>query len=68
MIVLYIFLGLIAFILLLALFVSRDMNYEKSVTINVDVKKVWGNINSLTAMDQWSPWNAKDPTMKKSLT
>ncbi len=68
MIALYIILGIILIILLLGLIVSRDMNYEKSVNINSPVGKVWPNVSSLGAMDKWSPWQSRDPNMKKSFT
>lgn len=68
MIVVYIILLLIALVLVAALFVSKDMSYEKSVTINSSIDKVWENISTLSAMDKWSPWNEKDPNMKKTLT
>ena len=44
------------------------MNYEKSISIEAPVDSVWENISSLAAMDKWSPWNDKDPNMKKTLT
>ena len=68
MLVLYIILGIIALVLILALFISRDMNYEKSITINSSPENVWENVNSLGALDKWSPWNEKDPNMEKTLT
>ena len=67
----YIGLGLLAIIVLIlvvALFVSKDVVYEKSITINAPIDSVWMNVNSLAAMDKWSPWNDYDPNMKKSLT
>lgn len=68
MIVLYIVLGIIVIFLLLGLIISKDMNYEKSISIEAPIDSVWKNINSLTAMDKWSPWNDKDPNMQKTLT
>lgn len=68
MIILYIILGIIALVLIVALFVPKDMSYEKSVLINADIKAVWKNVSSHAAMDKWSPWNSKDPDMKKTLT
>ena len=65
---LYVVLSLIVLILIIGLFVSKDMNYEKSVAINAPITTVWNNINSLSAMDKWSPWNEKDPNMKKDWT
>ena len=68
MIVLYIFLAIIAIVLIIPLFISREMNYEKSILINAPIDQVWKNVSTLTAMDAWSPWDAKDPNMKKTLT
>lgn len=68
MIVLYIILGVIALVLISALFVPKDINYEKSISIKSDMKNVWKNVNSHAAMDKWSPWDTKDPNMKKTLT
>jgi len=55
-------------LLVIAAFVSGDCQYEKSVSINAPVEKVWQNTNTLKAMDQWSPWNDLDPNMKKDWT
>jgi len=68
MIVIYIILAIVAVVLITALFVSKDMNYEKSIVINSRIEKVWNNVSSLGAMDKWSPWRDKDPNMKQILT
>lgn len=68
MIALYVIIGIILLVLLLGLIISNDMNYEKSITINTTIDVVWKNVNSLDALDKWSPWNDKDPNMKKILT
>ena len=68
MTVVYVILAIVALLLIIPLFISKDMNYEKSVLINASISTVWGNVSSLTAMDQWSPWNEKDPNMERSLT
>jgi Polyketide cyclase / dehydrase and lipid transport len=68
MTIIYVILVIIALILLLALFMSKDMNYEKSISINASIDKVWDNVGSLTSMDKWSPWKDKDPNMKSNLT
>lgn len=51
--------------LIIAAFISGDFKYEKSISINAPVEKVWQNTNTLKVMDQWSPWNDLDPKMKK---
>jgi len=68
MTIVYIILAIIILILILALFISKDMNYEKTIAINSSINDVWENVNSLKSMDRWSPWNDKDPNMKKTLT
>ncbi len=59
---------IITFLLVVALFVSREFNYEKSITINKPIDQVWEHTNSLSEMDRWSPWNDYDPNMKKELS
>jgi len=58
---------LVLLLLIVALFVPKEFNYEKSVTINAPIDTVWVNVNSLSALDKWSPWNDHDPVMKKEL-
>lgn len=42
--ILFIFLGLIALVLLVAAFIDGKTQYEKSVVINAPVEKVWVHI------------------------
>jgi len=58
---------LVVLLLIVALFVPKDFNYKKTVTINAPIDTVWVNVNSLSALDKWSPWNDHDPVMKKEL-
>ncbi|WP_027380744.1 SRPBCC family protein [Chryseobacterium daeguense] len=60
--------SILIFWLIVAFFISGDCKYEKSISINAPVDKVWQNTNTLKAMDQWSPWNDIDPNMKKDWT
>ncbi|MCP5064136.1 MAG: SRPBCC family protein [Ignavibacteriae bacterium] len=59
---------IIIFSLIIALFVSNEIIYEKSTTISSPIDSVWENVNSLADLDKWSPWNDYDPNMKKELT
>jgi len=59
---------IVIFSLIVALFVSNEMVYEKSTTISSPIDSVWENVNSLADLDKWSPWNDYDPNMKKELT
>ncbi|MFT3753381.1 MAG: SRPBCC family protein [Paludibacter sp.] len=56
---------LLLFVLFVALFLPKTFQYEKSITINAPIDSVWENVNSLAALDEWSPWNAYDPKMAK---
>ena len=58
---------LVGLVLIIALFAPKEFKYEKSIVINAPIEKVWENVNSLSALDKWSPWNAQDPNMKKEL-
>ena len=68
MIFVYIILALIVVVLIAALFVSNNIDYEKSITIDSPVEFVWGKVSSLSAMDKWSPWKDKDPKMKQTIS
>ena len=68
MIVIYIILGIVALLLIVALFISKDLNYEKSISINSAAENVWEKVGSLGAMEKWSPWSERDPNMKRTLT
>ena len=61
MIVIYVILGLIALILIIAALIGTAWNIERSVVINAPGEKVWANANSLHALNTWNPWMAKDP-------
>jgi hypothetical protein len=58
----------IASALVLGLFVSRELKYEKSICIDAPIETVWEHVNSLADLDAWSPWNDLDPNMKKTMT
>lgn len=57
---------LIAFVLIAGIFAPKDVHLEKSILINAPRDKVWAHVNTLNGMEQWSPWPAKDPNMKKT--
>lgn len=63
--ILYVLLAIIVLWLLVAAVVSGDVKYEKSISINATPDKVWSHTNSVRAIDEWSPWNDKDPNLKK---
>ena len=65
MLALYIIGGLILLVLLIAAFVGRKWEYEKSILINAPIEKVWQNTSSLHAINQWNPWLDRDPNVRQ---
>lgn len=59
---------LVVIILIAAIFVSKEVVYEKTIRIDAPIEIVWENVNSLSDLDKWSPWNDYDPNMKKEFT
>ena len=64
MIILYILVGIIVLILVLAAIAGTALNYEQSILIQAPQDKVWNNISTLHAINKWNPWMDLDPTMK----
>jgi effector-binding domain-containing protein len=62
----YVLLALFVIIMVLPLFAPTDVVVTRSVTIESPAKFVWNNVNTLEAMDRWSPWNELDPEMTKT--
>ena len=65
---LLIIIGIILIPFVLALFVPKELNYQKSIIINAPRDKVWPKVSSLEAMDEWNPWQQKDPNMQRTVT
>ncbi|WP_250434513.1 SRPBCC family protein [Hanstruepera flava] len=65
MIILYILLGLLALILVLALVAPRNYEVNRSVVINKSVPEVFNYIKHVKNQNDWSPWKQKDPNMKQ---
>ncbi|MDR2204612.1 MAG: SRPBCC family protein [Flavobacteriaceae bacterium] len=62
------FLGIIVAIILVycavaILFFDSRYHSEKSIIINAPKEKVWQNVNSMKAINSWSPWMEMDPNM-----
>src|SRR5574343_347668 len=45
---------------------GKEYHYEKSITINAPIEKVWQNVNSMKAINSWSPFMKLDPNMKET--
>ncbi len=64
-IALYILLGLIVLILILAAIAPKGYDVSRSIVINQPVADMFAYLRSLKKQDEWSPWGKRDPNMKK---
>ena len=48
------------------LVVGKKYHFEKSIVINAPVEKVWQNVNSMKAVNSWSPFLDFDKNMKQT--
>lgn len=58
----------VAVIALLAYALTRPDNFrvQRSITIKAPAEKIFPQVNDLHAQQTWSPWEAKDPAMKRT--
>ncbi|MEI7487472.1 MAG: SRPBCC family protein [Chryseobacterium sp.] len=47
---------------------GKNYHYEKSMIINAPKEKVWQQISSMKAFNQWNPWMKLDKSMKVTYT
>lgn len=55
---------LMAYAVVAMLAFGKNYHYEKSMVINAPKEKVWQQIRSMKAVNQWNPWLKLDPGMK----
>lgn len=68
MIFVYIFAGLIATLLLIAVLMPKAYNVEKTIVIARPVPEVMNRIGNLNDYSLWNPWQQSDPTAKSTIT
>lgn len=68
MIVVYVLIGLIALILLVAALLPGTYNVEKSTIIKRSPLQVMDRVGDLNYYSQWNPWQQTDPTAKSTIT
>ncbi|NND51315.1 MAG: SRPBCC family protein [Flavobacteriaceae bacterium] len=66
MIFLYILLGIIAVIIILAIIAPKTYDVSRSIVINKARPQVYDYLRYVKNQDHWSPWKNKDPNMKQS--
>ena len=64
-VVLYILAGLVLLIAILAIIAPKSYDVNRDIIINKNKADVFAYLKSLKNQDNWSPWAAKDPNMKK---
>jgi hypothetical protein len=67
-IILLVILGLIALLLIIALFTKKDYAVEREIVINKPKQEVFNYIKHLKNQDNFSKWATMDPNMKKEYT
>ena len=65
MLVLYIILGVVVLILILAAIAPKNYDVSRSIEINRPKSIVFEYLKSLQKQDEWSPWGKRDPNMDK---
>ena len=61
-------LGILAILIIAMFIIGKKYHFEKSIVINAPIEKVWGNVNSSKAFNQWNPWMKLDPNLKLTYT
>jgi len=67
-IILYIVLGLIVALLIIAALLPKRFNIEKSIVIHKPVQEVMDKVGNLNYYSKWNPWQQSDPTAKGTIT
>ncbi len=68
MIFVYIFIGLILTLLIVAAMMPKSYSIEKNMVIKCPVTEVMNRISDLNYYSQWNPWQQSDPTAKSTIT
>jgi hypothetical protein len=68
MIIVYIFGGLILLLLILAAFMPKTFNVEKTIIVNCPVAHVKSKVSDLNHYKVWNPWQQMDKTSTNLIT
>jgi len=61
----FVLIGIVALVLIAALFVNGDYAVVREVTINKPKSEVFNYVKYVKNQDEFSVWNMRDPNMKK---
>ncbi|MBK6933027.1 MAG: SRPBCC family protein [Saprospirales bacterium] len=67
-ILLYAVLGIVALMVVLGLFATKDYHIERNIEIDAPRELVFNQLRYFKNFERWSPWAALDPDMKTSIT
>lgn len=65
---LYIILGLVLLITILALIAPKNYDVNRKIIIEKSISEVFNYVLLIKNQDHWSPWSERDPSMKKKFT
>jgi hypothetical protein len=68
MIFVYLFIGMIITLLIIAALMPKIFNIEKTVVITKPAGEVMDKVADLNYYSQWNPWQQSDPSTKKDIT
>lgn len=68
MTVLYVILGIVLLILILAVIAPKTYNVSRSIEIDRPKDVVFEYLKSLKKQNEWSPWGKRDPNMEQKFT
>ena len=63
--VLYILLAIVVIIAFLAIIAPKSYDVNRSISINQPISEVFDYLKQLKKQAEWSPWEKRDPNMKK---
>lgn len=64
--ILFLLMALIGLGLVVALFLPKHFEYERSIDINASKELVFNIVNDLKTQDTWGPWQKEDPSIKNT--
>jgi Polyketide cyclase / dehydrase and lipid transport len=68
MIVIYVLLGLVALLLLMAALMAKTFNVEKTIVIKKPVDHVMRHVSDFAHYSTWNPWQQMEPSSSKTIT
>jgi hypothetical protein len=68
MIFVYVFIGLIVLLLVMAALLPKSYNIEKTIVIDRPVADVMNRVGDLNYYKEWNPWQQSDPSARHTIS